>query len=301
MKLSKLLSEELVVADMPATTKREAIAYLLDRIIERFPLLDRDKIHAAIEERERIENTAYGHGFAFPHARTDEVQRMYIALGISKRGLSDKTPDGVALRCVCLMLTPSNISQLYLQTLSAFARLARNGEHLKKMLETQTPLEVIDVVSESDVKVDRDLLVRDIMVEKVHCVKPDVTLKEVANLFYKHRIGSMPVVDEQQRVIGIVSNRDLIHAALPDYKSLIQNLSMAPNQMPFDDLLKATEKKTVGQIMTKEVATTTEDTPVVELAALMIFKNLRMVPVVRDDKLVGVVVISDIVSKIIRG
>ena len=53
--------------------------------------------------------------------------------------------------------------------------------------------------------------------------------------------------------------------------------------------------------MNPEHATTTEDTPVVELAALMIFKNLRMVPVVRDAKLVGVVVISDIVSKIIRG
>ncbi len=301
MKLSKLLSEELVVADMPGGAKKDAIAFLLDRIIARFPLLDREKIHAAIEERERIENTSYGHGFAFPHARTDEVQRMYIALGLSKRGLSDKTPDGVPLRCVCLMLTPSNISQLYLQTLSAFARLARNGEHLKSMLEAQTPLEVIDVVSNSDVKVDRDLLVRDIMVEKVFCARPEVTLKEVANLFYKYRIGSMPVVDDNQHVIGIVSNRDLIRAALPDYKSLVQNLSMAPDQMPFDDLLKAAEKKTVREIMTTDVATTTEDTPVVELAALMIFKNHRMVPVTRDQKLVGVVVISDIVSKIIRG
>ncbi len=301
MKLSKLLSEELVVADMPGGAKKDAIAFLLDRIIARFPLLDREKIHAAIEERERIENTSYGHGFAFPHARTDEVQRMYIALGLSKRGLSDKTPDGVPLRCVCLMLTPSNISQLYLQTLSAFARLARNGEHLKSMLEAQTSLEVIDVVSNSDVKVDRDLLVRDIMVEKVFCARPELTLKEVANMFYKFRIGSMPVVDDNQHVIGIVSNRDLIRAALPDYKSLVQNLSMAPDQMPFDDLLKAAEKKTVREFMTTDVATTTEDTPVVELAALMIFKNHRMVPVTRDQKLVGVVVISDIVSKIIRG
>lgn len=301
MKLSKLLSDDLVLADMPATTKKEAIALLIERISQQFPLLDREKIAAAVDERERIENTSYGHGFAFPHARTDEVQRMYIAVGVSKRGLTDKTPDGVPLRAVCLMLTPSNISQLYLQTLSAFARLARHAEHLKKMLEVQTPAEVIDVIQNSGVKVDRDLLVRDIMVEKVISVKRETTLKEVANLFYKHRIGAMPVVENDGSVIGQISNRDLIRAALPDYKTLIDNLSMSPDVMPFDDLLKATEKETVGAVMNEEPATTTEDTPVVELAALMIFKNLRMVPVVRNDKLVGVVVISDIVSKIIRG
>lgn len=286
---------------MPVATKKEAIAYLIDRISKQYPLLDCEQISLAVDDRERIENTSYGHGFAFPHARTDEVQRMYIAVGVSKRGLSDKTPDGVPLRVVCLMLTPSNISQLYLQTLSAFARLARNSDHLKRMLEVQTPAEVIDVITNSGVKVDRDLLVRDIMVEKVISVGRETTLKEVANLLYKHRVGAMPVVDSAGSVVGQISNRDLIRAALPDYKALINNLSMAPDIMPFDDLLKAAEKKTVGEIMNPETASTTEDTPVVELAAQMIFKNLRMVPVVRDSKLVGVVVISDIVSKIIRG
>ena len=148
---------------------------------------------------------------------------------------------------------------------------------------------------------DRDLLVRDIMVEKVIAVKRETTLKEVANLLYKHRIGAMPVVDNKDGVIGQISNRDLIRAALPDYKALIENLSMSPDVMPFDDMLKSAEKFTVGSIMNPDNSTTTEDTPVVELAALMVFKNLRMVPVVRDDRLVGVVVISDIVSKIIRG
>ena len=58
---------------------------------------------------------------------------------------------------------------------------------------------------------------------------------------------------------------------------------------------------TVDKIMLKDITVTTEDTPVVQLATTMLDKNLRMVPVVRDGKLVGVVVMSDIVSKIIRG
>jgi PTS system fructose-specific IIC component len=301
MKLSKLLSDNLVVADLSVKTKEEAVAALLDRICSEYPLLDRDKLADAIAEREREENTSYGHGFAFPHARTDEVNRMYIAVGLSKNGLVGQTPDNEPLRVVCLMLTPSNISQFYLQTLSAFARLARNGEYLQKLLHARNSAEVIDVIHSSGVKVDRDLLVRDIMVDKVVSVKLDTTLKEVANLLYKHRIGSMPVVGEQGKLRGQISNRDLITAALPDYKSLIESLSMAPDVLPFDDLLKATEKRSVEEVMEKDETSCNEDTPVVELAAMMIFKNLRMVPVVRDERVVGVVVMSDIVSKIIRG
>jgi CBS domain-containing protein len=65
--------------------------------------------------------------------------------------------------------------------------------------------------------------------------------------------------------------------------------------------LKTQEKMTVDKIMLKDITATTEDTPVVQLATAMLDTNLRMVPVVRDGKLVGVVVMSDIVSKIIRG
>ncbi len=301
MKLSKLLTDNLVIADLQAKTKEEAVEVLLNKICSEYPLLDHDKLAEAIAEREREENTSYGHGFAFPHARTDVVNRMYIAVGLSRKGLTSKTPDNMPLRVVCLMLTPSNISQFYLQTLSAFARLARNGEYLQRLLNAKNSAEVIDVIHSSGVKVDRDLFVRDIMVDKVISVKRDTSLKEVANLLYKHHIGSMPVVDDEGKLLGQISNRDLITAALPDYKSLIDSLSMAPEVLPFDDLLKATEARTVSEFMSEENASCNEDTPVVELAAMMIFKNLRMVPIVRGERVVGVVVMSDIVSKIIRG
>jgi nitrogen PTS system EIIA component len=301
MRLSTLLAEELVLADMSAGSKNEAIATLLGVIGRRFPLLDMATIAAAIDERERVENTSYGHGYAFPHARTDAVERMYIAFGVSKKGLSDKTPDDVTLRVVCLMLTPSNISQLYLQTLSAFARFARDPQNLRRLLDARGVAAVIEVVHQSGVNVDRELLVRDIMVEKVISVTTHKSLKEVANLFYKHRIGEMPVVDDQDRVVGQISNRDLIKAALSDFGSMLGKSPASDELSMLDDLLKTQEKLTVDEIMWRDIVTTTEDTPVVRLATAMLNANLRMVPVVRDGKLVGVVVMSDIVSKVIRG
>jgi CBS domain-containing protein len=226
---------------------------------------------------------------------------MYIALGVTTRELSDRTPDGIPLRVVCLMLTPSNISQLYLQALSAFARFARDHHNTERLLAVGNGAAAIQVVYESGVTVDRDLLVRDIMVEKVISASPDHSLKDVANLLYQHRIGSMPVVAEDGRVVGIISNRDLIKAALPDYRTLIENIAMSPDVEPFDEFLKQEDRIKVREMMDEEFSTAHEDTPVVELAAMMLFKDLRLVPVVRGDRLVGVVVTSDLVSKIIRG
>lgn len=301
MRLSKLLTADLVVAGLEVKDKHEAVGALLKLIGKRYPLLDINRITEAVMEREEIENTAYGHGFCFPHARTDAVERMYIAMAVTRHGLADRTPDGLPLRAVCLMLTPSNISQLYLQALSAFARFAREEENTRHLWKAKNSSEIISIVYESGVSVDRDLLVRDIMVEKVISVTPDHTLKDVANLLYQHRIGSMPVVDTDRKVVGVISNRDLIRAALPNYKALIGNLSMSPDVEPFDEFLKNEDKIKVGEMMVTEFETTNEDSSVVELAALMIFKDLRIVPVLRNERLVGVVVTSDLVSKIIRG
>lgn len=301
MRLSKLLTADLVVAGLDVKDKHEAVRALLKLVGDRYPLLDLPRLTEAVEERERIENTAYGHGFAFPHARTEAVERMYIAMAVTRQALVDKTPDGEPLRAVCLMLTPSNISQLYLQALSAFARFARESENTGRLWKATSPREIIEIVDNSGVFVDRDLLVRDIMVEKVVSVTPDHSLKDVANLLYRHRIGSMPVVDAENRIVGVITNRDLIKAALPDYKTLIGNLSMSPDVEPFDEFLKHEERIKVREVMDTEFETTLEDSAVVELAALMLFKDLRIVPVVRDERIVGVVVTSDLVSKIIRG
>ena len=301
MKLSRLLEPELIKCNLEATSKSEAIIELLDLAIAKYPSLDKEPILNSIFEREEIENTAYGRGFAFPHARTSKVDRMYVALGISKKGLGDSTMDGEPLRIICLMLTPRNISKFYLQTLSAIATFARCPDYRSSLFQAETPEDVIELVSSSGIKVKKELTVRDIMTEQPVSVTPDTTLKEVANLLFKHRISGLPVVDSEGKIIGEITNRDLIRAAMPDYKSLISNLALTYEVAPFENLLKEEDRITVKELMSVTSYTVEEDASVVEVAAMMLFKDIRRVPVVSNGKLIGLVVISDIVSKIIRG
>lgn len=301
MRLAALLEPTMVSADLKADSKTGAIGELMDLVIKAHPEMDRAGVLSSIAEREEIENTSFGRSFAFPHARTDLVGEMHVALGISRKGIRAPVPDGKPLHVFCLLLTPRNIAQLYLQTLSGLATVARDETSLAKFLAARTPEEVIRVVWDTGVTIRKHLTVRDIMHRDVVSASPDETLKDAANKFYRYKVSGMPVIDDEGKPIGIISERHLIQAALPDYESLIQNMSLAPDTEPFDDLLRKEDEIKVRDIMTTRLFITTEDTPIVEVAAQMLFRNLRRVPVVQNEKMVGIILRQDIVSKVIRG
>lgn len=301
MRLAAMLDPALVNPDLKAESKAGAISELMDLVVRKYPEIDRGGVLASIAEREEIETTSFGRSFAFPHARTDLVKDMHVAIGISRKGIKAQTPDGRPLQVICLLLTPRNIAQLYLQTLSGLAQIARDEHNLAKLIAAPNPEELIRIIWETGLTIRKHLTVRDIMHREVITVSPEDTLKDVANKLYRYKVSGMPVVDDEGRPVGMISERHLIKAALPDFESLIQNISMSPDTEPFDDLLRREDEIKVKDIMTTRLYTTSEDTPIVEVAALMLFRNIRRIPVVQDGKLIGMILRRDIVSKVIRG
>jgi len=301
MRLANMLKESFIINDLKATTKESAIEELLELLKNDNPSADIGAIRELILEREEVENTSYGRGFAFPHARTDKVDDMYILLGISKKGLQGKTPDNIPVSVVALLLTPSNISKLYLQTLSAFATFARTEGKLHKLLAAQNCSEVVDIIWQSGVRAEKELTVKDIMRRDVATVTPDDSLKTVANLMFKHRLSALAVVDSQGNLLGQITDKDIIQAALPDYEALITNLDYSREVEPFEELLRVEDKIKVSQLYKTNHKIAAMETSIIEVAALMISKDLRRVFVVKESRLVGILLRKDIVNMIIRG
>jgi len=301
VKLANLLMEHRINIDLRARTKDEAVFELLGMIKDEGVRFDYDTVLQSIREREEVENTSYGRGFAFPHARTDAVTEMYILIGISKQGLEDKTTDRIPVHVVCLLLTPSTIAKLYLQTLSGLAAFARIEGTLPRLLSITNKRDLIKLISDANVTVDKELMVKDVMRHDVVTVTPDDTLKEVANKMFRNRLSALAVVDEKGRLLGVIGDRDLIKAALPDYQALISNLNYSLDVEPFEELLKREDKIKVSQLFREEYEVTTPETRIVEVAAMMIFKDVRRVFVTSEDNLVGVLLRKDIVNMIIRG
>ncbi len=294
--------ERRINIDLQARTKDDAMLELVDMIKAEGVRLDWDAVIRSIREREEVEDTSYGHGFAFPHARTDAVNELYILIGISKQGLDEKTPDGTPVHIVCLLLTPATIAKLYLQTLSGLAAFGRIPGNLEKMMAITHKADLVKLIADANITVDKDLMVKDVMRHDVATVNRDHSLKEVANQMFRHRLSALAVVDHDNKLVGVINDRDLIKAALPDYKSLISNLNYSMEVEPFEELLKQEDKIKVSQLFRTDYEVTTPDTRIVEVAAMMIFKDIRRVFVTtKDNDLVGVLLRKDIVNMIIRG
>jgi mannitol/fructose-specific phosphotransferase system IIA component (Ntr-type)/CBS domain-containing protein len=298
MKLAALLDQELINIDIKAESKFDVVRELADLFCKKYPDSDKQAILDAVLEREELGSTSFGRGFAFPHARTDVVTDLHIAIGIAKDGVKENGPDDIPIRVICLLLTPRNISKLYLQTLSGLANLARREGMLDCLSAVKSPRELIAIIDEADIDIKTALTVADIMSDKVVAVRPDDSLKTVVNIMFKYNFDGVPVTDESGRLLGEVSGKELIKSALPGYEKLIAN---RPELEPFEELLRHKDNISVKNVMRKDIPTVSETALAVEAAAIMLSRNAERIMVVRDGRLIGIVAASDIISKIIRG
>ena len=130
----------------------------------------------------------------------------------------------------------------------------------------------------------------DIMTTRVITVRADASVEKIAGLLLKHRISAVPVVDAEQRVIGIVSEGDLMRRVESDTgqrpSSWLEALISTEERAV--EYIKSHGRK-AEDVMTREVLTVREDTPVHEIAGLLETHHVKRVPVVSDGRLVGIV------------
>ncbi len=127
------------------------------------------------------------------------------------------------------------------------------------------------------------MLVRDRMSRHPITVKPDVPIHEALQIMRREKIRRLPVLDENGKLVGIVAEKDLLYASPSSAKAL--------NVYELQYLLA---KLTVGDIMTRNVITVTEFTPLEEAARIMVDNKIGALPVMRGDQLVGIITETDI-------
>jgi CBS domain-containing protein len=140
---------------------------------------------------------------------------------------------------------------------------------------------------------------RDVMVSPVVTVKPSASVKEVAKLLLQRRISAVPVVDDQGKVVGIVSEGDLLHRAEAGTERRRPRwlLGLTDEETLAAEYVKAHARK-VADVMISEVSTATPDTPLHELATFMERNRIKRVPIVKDGQLVGIVSRANLVQAV---
>jgi len=130
----------------------------------------------------------------------------------------------------------------------------------------------------------------DVMTSEVISVDENSTVTAVARLLAERGISAVPVVDKANQVIGMVSEGDLLHRAetgTERRRAWWLDMMASTNKLA-GDYIKSHSSK-VKDVMTRDVFSVTETTPVADIALLLETNRIKRVPVVRDGKLVGIV------------
>ncbi len=148
-------------------------------------------------------------------------------------------------------------------------------------------------------------LVRDIMVKEVITVKKDASVEELSELLVKNKISGVPVVDDKGKLVGIATEGDLIikdsDLHFPRYFKLLDSIIYLESLNKFKKNLKKFLGTKVEDVMTAQVRTVKEETPVSDAANMMIKYNINRVPVLDSkDELTGIVTRADIVRSMIE-
>jgi len=132
--------------------------------------------------------------------------------------------------------------------------------------------------------------VSELMLKDLTSVEADDTVRMLVETLETSETSSVPVTDEDSRLVGIISERDVLTAAVPKYMELLHSASFVPNINQLTAGLNRISNDPVRKHMSPSVVSVRHDADDLQAADLMLRKRLRLLPVVDDDgRLVGVV------------
>ncbi len=143
------------------------------------------------------------------------------------------------------------------------------------------------------------LQARDIMTTEVITVTPETTVLDLARLLAENKINGAPVVTDDGRLVGVVTQSDLIDRAkkfeLPHVITILDAHFFLERPSTFKKNLEKMVGNLVGDIMTSPAVTIPPDMPLDEIASTMARRQVHTLPVVAGDELVGIIGKIDII------
>ena len=138
------------------------------------------------------------------------------------------------------------------------------------------------------------MIVKDIMNSSVKTAKADTPIKEIASIMCFNKISGVPVVYDNNKLVGVLSEKDILRAMFPDVEQIMLEGAKTDFESIEDDYRNVLDKK-AGDLMTQAVASVTPDMPLLKAASLMCVKKIRRIPVTgENNQLVGIISIGDV-------
>ncbi|PIR04457.1 MAG: hypothetical protein COV59_00555 [Candidatus Magasanikbacteria bacterium CG11_big_fil_rev_8_21_14_0_20_39_34] len=144
------------------------------------------------------------------------------------------------------------------------------------------------------------MIVQDIMTTDFITLSPKTKFFEAAKLFLDHHISGAPVVDDDGKLVGILSEKDIFRALYPSYKEFYLQPDHYISHQGLRESLGDAKSKTIEEMMSKRLITTHPGGSILKIGGLMVATGIHRVPVVKDEKVVGMVSRGDVYRAILQ-
>jgi CBS domain-containing protein len=311
IKLSSLFTPAQVLCHMEDSTCHEAYRSLIELLGGTNHSLDTDSVYEQILKRKSCGITSVTPEVAVVHVRVEGLKQMRMAVGTTLRA-----PRCVALaeggycsqanaettRLVVLILAPLDDPGGYLRAIAALSKACRREGFVEHVVSLDAPEQVWQAFEESNQQLPVYVKAGDIMRHDYPLLHQTDSLSNAIDTFCQRDVSELPVVDADGDLAGIVTQDELIRVCLPEYITWMEDLSPVLNFEPFAEVLRRESSVPVIEIMLfdEHYATVSEDSPAIQVAKVMMRRNVRRVYVVRDKKLLGVITIQDFIHKVLR-
>lgn len=278
---------------------RAAARPLMDAVIASGRATDPDKLDALLADSLPREAVMVGQQAFVLHFRTDAVTGVTAALAVTRAPVHREHDPGKEARVLVMVLAPAREASAFLRGLGAFARAFGKDEIVAAVLAAREPADVLAIPELAAIDLPEDLLVRDVLPARSIAARPEMSLGEAAALMTVHDVPALPVISDEQEVLGLVGYGELLRHLLPAHtKRLSGEFPAAKRGTTRGSALSEPRDTAVRDAMDRSVLCVSEDQTLSDVAALMVNKDVDLVPVVRDGALVGLLTREDIVRRL---
>ncbi len=308
MKLSFVFRRNCIIRNFKksSASKEDVINEIFDLLYKSTAIatenISREKLKNEILKREKEQTTALGEGFAFPHARIEGLKFSYTVLAVSQEGIDFDSLDLKPVHFFIFNLVPVTQPNYLLKTRAGITRLLESEKTRKNMLNANSLDEIYEIIVESNIEVGQDIIASDIMRPQIGKISMKSTLKDAARTLHRYHTDSLPVLDRNNILHGIISCYDLFSFGLPKFFNSLHQISFVKHMDPFEKYFKVDESLTVESILyeNNKLPTIPPTATIMEIIFEMTINNSETLYVVNSEKkLLGILDRHTIIDKIL--
>ena len=309
--LASLFGPEQVLCDAGEAGLEAAARALIGLIGVADSAVEVDTVCHLVQARDRCGVMPVDSGAAVIHARLPGLTQLRLALAVSPDGIAC-IDSGEGSHCagaelgrvnlLVVILAPLDDPVGYLEVVAALRRVCRRKGFLQHLAALNDPKRVWQCFADAGERLSGYVAARDIMRTDFPRLRDTDTLSDAIDAFCTEGVSELPVLDADGDLIGLVTEDELIRVCLPEYITWMDDLSPILNFEPFAEILRRESHMPVVEIMVfaERYATVDEETPAIQVAKVMLRRDVRQVMVLHDKKLVGIIAIRELIQRVLR-